>query len=459
MKYYSITSLIMTVLCLQFSCKDFVEIDPPKSSLVQETVFQNNDQATSALTGIYSVMASSTNYASGGTSSISALAGLSADELQGYSATNTPFYQNKLNIENSYIASLYSGPYKTIYTANAILEGLSAPNGVTPPVKAQLEGEAYFIRAFAYFYLTNLYGPVPLQLSTDYRVTQLASRLPEKEVYQQILNDLIKAESLLSDSYPTTGRVRPNKSAAQAMRSRVYLYLKDWSNAEKQATLILDKTGTYSLTAPEGTFLPASKEAIWQLMPAAGSNTQEGSLFILTGTPTVVSLRKDFAENSFETGDKRKSEWIRSLSNTTGTYYYPFKYKIKSAAATAEYSVVLRLAEQYLIRAEARAAQDNLDGAIADLDQIRNRAGLKLISVINPTISKPDLLTAILKERRNELFSEWGHRWLDLKRTGMAQQTLLLSKPGLRPTDLLYPIPLNELRRNPNITQNDSYPK
>ena len=78
--------------------------------------------------------------------------------------------------------------------------------------------------------------------------------------------------------------------------------------------------------------------------------------------------------------------------------------------------MVMRLAEQFLIRAEARAMQGDLEGAIADLDMIRGRAGLPLIADINAGISKEELLTSILEQRKKELFTEWGHRWLDIKR-------------------------------------------
>ena len=114
--------------------------------------------------------------------------------------------------------------------------------------------------------------------------------------------------------------------------------------------------------------------------------------------------------------------------------------------------MVLRLAEQYLIRAEARVNQEKLEEGLIDLNKVRSRSNASLIQS-NDTESA---LEAIQNERRLELFNEWGHRWLDLKRTDTAIETLSF-KPGWQTTDLFYPIPEQELLRNPNMTPNDGY--
>jgi len=118
---------------------------------------------------------------------------------------------------------------------------------------------------------------------------------------------------------------------------------------------------------------------------------------------------------------------------------------------------VLRLAEQYLIRAEARAKQGKIADAIGDLDEIRGRAGIERLADINPTIVKEELLGKILEERRMELFTEWGHRWLDLKRTDKATEILGENNPFWENTDVLYPIPSEERMKNPNLSQNNGY--
>lgn len=441
------------------SCKKFLEIESPKASVEQSNIFTSDDMASSAMIGVYQAMSNNT-YASGNLGSVTVLGGLSSDELIAYnSEAIIQFYDNQLNPQNTYLnSSLYGKLNMSIYTCNAIIEGLNAPNRLTRAVKMQLEGEAKFVRAFAYFYLINLFGAVPLQLVTDYRITQTASRSPIGEVYKQILADLISAEGLLADDYVTTERVRPNKSTVQALLARTYLFLEDWNNAEKYASVVIEKTGTYSLVNLDDVFIKNSKEAIWQIIPRISTNTNEGLTFILTATPTnSVSLDKNFAINGFELNDKRKISWIRSFTNNTGTYYYPFKYKVKSSSTVTEYSMVFRFAEQFLIRSEARAKNNKLLGAIDDLDVIRGRAGIALIKVSRPNISKEELLNVIYNERKVELFTEWGHRWLDLKRTNRANTVLMSLKPGWQSTDVLYPIPSNEINRNLNIVQNEGY--
>jgi hypothetical protein len=134
-------------------------------------------------------------------------------------------------------------------------------------------------------------------------------------------------------------------------------------------------------------------------------------------------------------------------------YYYPYKYKSLVFGANAEYYTLLRLAEQYLIRAEARAEQGNVSGAQADINVIRNRAGLG-----NTTAGdQASLLAAVAQERRIELNCEWGHRWLDLKRTGTASAVLGAEKTTWTATGILWPIPSSEISANSNLVQNAGY--
>jgi len=130
----------------------------------------------------------------------------------------------------------------------------------------------------------------------------------------------------------------------------------------------------------------------------------------------------------------------------------------------SEYFMVLRLGEQYLIRAEARVRLGNLNGAIDDLDKIRTRAGLTPVATSNPGISQSALIDKILHEKQVELFSEWGHRWLDLKRTGKIDEVMQVVNPfktngsvQWQPHQALYPLPYTELQRAPNLVQNPGY--
>jgi hypothetical protein len=160
-----------------------------------------------------------------------------------------------------------------------------------------------------------------------------------------------------------------------------------------------------------------------------------------------------FLIGAFETGDQRFQKWVGVSVVGSQTFYYPYKYKNKYAPPTIEDYMVLRLGEQYLIRAEAAAQLGNTGPALADLNQVRQRAGL----TGSTAVTKDEILTAIMHERQTELFTEWGNRWLDLKRTGLASTVLGAEKMGWNATDTLYPVPNTQRQLNYLLTQNPGY--
>lgn len=447
-----ISAVCFFVLVLTLpACDGFLDVGVPRTQLVSATAFDNEGTARSALLAIYSEMMSvQQGFASGGSFSMSVLAGLSADELAVRAAQDrVDFQENNLVAANDIVrASVWAPAYKYIYYANAFLEGLSASAKLTPEVKHKFEGEARFLRAFIYFYLTNLFGDIPLILGTDYETNNVAGKASSPEVYRQIIADLDEAQQLLPATFEHDdlyGRTRAGKYAAKALLARVYLYLGDWAKAETLATAVIG-AGYYDLVDIDKVFLARNNdEAIWQLMPVYdGLATFEPMVFF--GEEAV--LTQDLL-NQFGLEDPRLYLWILPLDTAS----IPYKYKsFDPAEAAAEYSMVLRLAEQYLIRAEARAHQggDLLAMGADDLNAIRGRAGISGVDRNN--ITQAELLDAIALERRRELFSEWGHRWLDLKRTGRADAVLgNLKGSKWQPTDALYPIPASEIVQNPNL--------
>ncbi len=439
------------------SCKKFVTIPPPQDQVVSATVFNDDNTATAAVVGIYSqMMANGSNLMTG---ALTVYPGLSADEIHNVKSSGIydPFAGNSLLNTNATVLSyLWKPSYTFIYQANACLEGLTASTGVSAAVKKQLTGECLFVRAWCYFYLTGLFGDVPLETTTNYLTNEVEPRSSAAKVLQQIISDLDSAQTLLVPAYPVTGPIRPNKWAAAALQARAYLYQKSWPAAEAAATAVIN-SGMYSLVRDlNAVFLGNSPEAILQLIPVAfGANAPDGQIFIPASTTAIpVYSIPDYTLAAFETGDQRKNAWIKSTTVGGNTYYYPYKYKIRSGFTVTEYNMVERLAELYLIRAEARAQQNNTAGATADLDTIRVRAGLL------PLPSAPDqaaCLLAVEQERRIELFAEWGHRWLDLRRTGRIDAVLGAEKSDWAPTDALYPIPFNEIQKNVFLTQNPGY--
>lgn len=439
-------------------CKKIVEVPQPKNVINTATVFTTDANASSTVAGIYSTMSTLAGSGFG----LNVYGGLCADELTNYSsgANTIQFYQNGILPTNSDLnSSFWSAYYQLIFAANSIMDGLNNSNSVSAPVKKQLMGEAKFIRAFCHFYLVNLFGAVPIVTTTDYKINAVIKRSSVDSVYAQIVSDLKVAKSLLASDYSFSHgeKVRPNQGVASALLARVYLYMRDWQHAQEEASLIISNTTDYSL-APNlnNVFLANSSEAIWQLIPVGGG-TAEASTFILSGAPNLAAI-SDQLLSAFEVGDLRRANWIDSV-NADKWYYYPFKYKVISDPNLPEYSMVLRLAEQYLIRAEARAQLDDTDGAAGDLNVIRNRAGL----FNTAATTKEDLLAAISHEHQTELFTEMADRWLDLKHTGNVNSIMngvTTQKGGSwKPGYQLWPIPQVQLQNDPNMAhdQNPDY--
>ncbi len=447
---------VFIIIFLISSCKKFVDISLPVNQVTASNVFSSDATATAAVVGIYSRMMNSGLYFFNG--GLTLYPACSADEILRTSPDeNTdPFYYNAIPSTSSVVQNdLWRTAYQVIYQSNDCLEGLLNSTGVTEQVKQQLMGEVKFVRAFTYFYLINLFGDVPLELTTDYRQNASAERTSAQQVYQQVINDLKDAETLLNGQYVTNEPLRPCKWTAAAMLARVYLYTENWSGAQAESSKVIN-SGAYSLVKDlTAVFLADSPEAIWQLYPVLpGRNTAEAQIFIPAANHKPTYALTAFLLNSFEDADKRKLYWIDSTVINNKTYCFPYKYKVKTGTAKTEYNMVLRFAEQFLIRAGARAEQNNVSDAIDDINKIRNRAGL---NALPKTLTKTECLAAINQERRHEFFSEWGHRWFDLKRTAQADSVLGSEKPNWNSTDVLYPIPFNEIELNQNLTQNPGY--
>lgn len=463
---YTLFIILIALFLGQLSCENWVEIDVPGHKIVSETVFNTDETANSAVVGIYNELFNS-DFSNGDFRSITLLGGLSGDNLQTTVTNNAliEFGENNILINNSHNLRLWSSAYNIIYMCNAIIHGLQTHEGVSAKLKEKLIGEVRFVRAFSYFYLVNLYGEVPLIQTTDYRVNALASKTTREKIYEAIIGDLENAKEVLGDTYQDGERIRPIKLSAIALLARVYLHLQDWDKAETLSGQVIESSNNYTLLNNlDEVFLTNSQEAIWQISPIGrgilSTITNEARIFIITSPPpnsqTPVSLSEDFI-STYQTEDARLSHWVGEFNAEDRTYYYPFKYKSRSSEEIMEYSMVMRLAEQYLIRAEARTRQGKLTSAIDDLDKIRERANLDLIANIAPEIGQGPLLDSIIIERRRELFGEWGHRWLDLKRTGEATEVLSAKKTSWQETDILYPIPEEEINTNPNLTQNNGY--
>nr|WP_199001394.1 RagB/SusD family nutrient uptake outer membrane protein [Flavobacterium sp. ASV13] len=456
-KKFRLESLALSSVLI-VSCSNFTDIDLPASQLSSDAVFENKGAADAAMTDIYSKIREK-GLLTGSRSGLSGQLGLYTDELQFYGLSGTSqsnFYSNTLFASGSEISELWNSSYNQVYATNAVLEGVARSASLNASEKSQLKGEALFVRGLVHFYLSNTFGAVPFLTSTNYKLNSTASAIPEKQAYILIKKDLEEASALLPADYIESERVRPNKFAALALLARVCLYMELWEEASNNASAVINQTGLYKWPlSNEGVFLKESTSTIWQLMPSkAGSNTYEGNIFIfLQGPPPNTAVTADLA-NAFTSTDLRKKNWLKAVTNGTTVWFHAYKYKQRSSTPTSvEYSIVLRLAEQYLIRSESRAHFSDLIGAKEDLNKVRTLAGLSDTSAQ----TSQQIIDAVLEERRLELFTEFGHRFFDLKRTARLDSRLSPIKPQWKSKCRVLPIPQSELLLNPNLTQNADY--
>jgi len=479
----------VAVLILSLSaCRKFVSIDPPTHALVQETVFKDAKTTAAAIRQTYFLIAGS-NYGTHGTST-SVLNALYPDE---YRLTTSHIglnmiYTNAPDAVESIFTVFWNNSYADIYRTNVIIEGLEAYGAsIEKSIKDHMIGEAKFLRAYVYFQLVNVYGDVPLILSTDYEKNRLLPRTAQGLVYKQIIKDLTEAKALMRSDYldwdnttVTTTRLRATKEVAAALLSRVYLYSGQWDKAETEATEVISASTVYTLEPiPADAFNVASKETLLAFDDQGGRRPRAASIYVLNAdpnnstSPNAIGVISDTLFNSFEAGDNRKRDWIGVF--TTGGNSYHFANKYRSSTTLTQYDCAMRLAEVYLIRAEARLEQGLRDLAIDDLNVIRGRARGEASTVVpNPlpelpyTLTEEQIRKAMEKERFTELFIE-GHRWFDLKRwkglnnpaISRADEVMpaIAAKKGTtwQPHLKLLPIPQKQLELNVNLEQNKGY--
>lgn len=352
--------------------------------------------------------------------------------------------------ENSIVDGMWAANYDGINRVNYILYQLPTIADLSQAEFDEYVGEALFIRALLHFNLTVYFGGVPVKTlpTTDLGSINVArNTLPE--VYSQILADLIVAKAKLPKN-KVTGRA--NAFSASALLAKVYLTLFQLSGIPASADSAIAEAGRviseggYSLPAFGTLYDPASptSESIFEIVYDAQNYNRLAQYFYSRD----LSGRYEFAPTegliqSFETNDQRLASTVAYDKNNK-----PYGIKYNEVAAGNDRVYVFRLAEMYLIRAEALAYSNGDITAIQeDINIVRNRAGL-------PNTTAADiagLKQAIEDECRHEFAFE-GHRWPDLVRTNRAATVL-----GINPDFMLFPIPLSELQTNDLMVKNPGY--
>jgi hypothetical protein len=429
------------------ACNSPLDVDPT-ASIDSETALSTPRGIELGLNGAYSTLQDGDLYGQ----EEMVFPDLYADNLDftGTFQTHREFGLRNVTTSNGAILAHWSTLYEGINQVNNVLEAVEVV-ALTPAQHDQLRGEALFIRALNYSLLVKYFGDVPLVLTASRGVGEesLVSRDPVADVYAQIVTDLTEAATLLA---PDRNHGRATQGAAQALLARVYLETGNNTGARDMATAVITNT-EYDLNANFSTNWTTknSEESIFELQYSINDGNNQAFWFY----PQSLGGRWGYAPsldlfNAFEAGDARRDASIQL--NATGCANPPCRYADKyfRIATSDDNVVVLRLAEMYLIRAEANARLGAAEQTVRDdLDILRNRAGLADLDPV--TVTGPALMDAILQERRVELAFE-GHRFFDLRRFGVAETVLALA-----PNRLLFPIPQGERDVNINLSQNPGY--
>jgi hypothetical protein len=430
------------------SCSKILDVSPT-DSVPAETAIENAVGAERALIGCYNSLQSTSLYGR----NLIITGDLAADNLI-WTGTTLEFGQihNKpIPAENAIVDGFWSASYDGINRVNSLVDRLAVLTDLSTDSYNHLMGEALFLRGLFYLNLVTYFGDVPLRIKP---VTDLSSfdikRSPREDVYNQIISDLTQAVSML-DINKITGFA--DKNAATALLARTYLQKyhltgnADMAVAAAQSASLVIESGKYSIdTSFANLFVPSkiSSESIFEVKFDVQNYTRLAQYFYtrdssgryeIAPTPDIINL--------YDSSDLRAKSQIRLDKNQK-----PYVVKYNDIDGGTDHVYVLRLAEMYLIRAEALAfTNSNITQINADLNRVRKRAG---IDAVNST-SFNELIDLIALENRREFAFE-GHRWSDLVRTGKAEQVL-----GINTNYTLFPIPLSEIQTNKLVDQNPGY--
>lgn len=394
---------------------------------------------------------------------------------------------------NAGVLDLWRGPYPGILYCNLVIQNVPGINMDTT-LRNRIVGEAKFLRANYYFILVRFFGDVPLILESQTPASSnyYPKRTPVAQIYQQIIQDLNDAITLLPprETYSGSDIGRASKGAAIGTLAKVYLTLGQY---DKVVPLCQQVTALgYALnTNYADNFNPAtknSKESLFEIQYSG--STQYGFFDDLNQaswtSPFMGPRNTNFVGgaygwnqptqefvDSYEPGDLRKDLTIlyqgcpdfngnvySSSYSTTG--YNVRKFLVPTTIASqynnsSEDFPVLRYADVLLMQAEAMNELGQTAQAAAPLNLVRERAGLP---DIQSGLSQNDFRIAVLHERRMELAFE-GQRWFDLIRINNGQYGISflqsIGHTNVSAKNLLMPIPLAEIQANANLIQNNGY--
>ncbi len=343
------------------------------------------------------------------------------------------FNKNSVEQDNRFLEEIWTTPYIAINRCNTAIFYTNNFDQITETKRDEYLAELRFLRALNYFNLTRLFKDLPLKLKPTMDTEDLNVPLSDQSIiYEQILEDLNFANNKIENTDPYYA----TDLAVKTLLAKVYLEIEDYEKANNYADLVISGDKELLESFDELFTIENNSESIFEL--SFTETLTDKNRLAEYCYPNNLGGRYEIAPeitliNSFEDEDVRKDLF---LGNT------PYCNKYESLTSGADNVYIFRLAELYLIRAEANARlQRNLTEVNNDINKIRLRAGLNNIF----SSSYSELLDFIESERKHEFAFE-GHRRFDLVRTGKASSVLGISKE-----DCYFPIPLSEINTNNQI--------
>ena len=486
MKFKLIMMLPIVSCLLTISCEDALETSP-ESSLTSENAFNDLGGIEAALVGVYESFQSAEYYVW----DFMLLGDIRSDN--GYAGGDDPEISQmdllQISPNNERIFTNWSNIYNAISKANTVLDRvvLIEDSALSEERRNQIRGEALFLRAYHYFTLVKTYGEVPLITELPESLNPEDTQVPKSPIpviYNQILEDLDEAISLLPEVFDSQGiiKARATSGAAHALAAKVNAQspAKDYEETLRHIEAVEASAANYQLIDYAQLFDGVnenSAESIIEIQYTGGDEGNFGPQLLL---PFSVSgdLWRKFATPSVDLinaynalGDTVRRDatilfesapWVDEYWGNSFESVIPFGFKWKNANgfASADNTYLLRYGDIVLLKAEALNETNNLQQAVVEVNRIRRRAELPELSA-EESSSKEVLKSVILNERRLELAYE-GHRWDDLSRNGVLIETMnSLNEIDLRTGNRVnynmteekrfLPIPLRELDRNPAL--------
>jgi hypothetical protein len=484
------------------SCKDALQIEP-QQSIDAGSAYNTSQKVSAAVVGAYARLDDPRLY---GTDLI-LVPELMGEQGAGYTVWNGSFQNyNQLyrrtqisNISNA--QGIWTQAYNAINQCNLILANLAAVTDAGQ--RAQFEGEAEFIRGTMYFELVRLFAQqyvpggangqdgVPINLTAVTTTEQADTKLARSTV-QQVYTQVIKDLQLAIQKLPTQNVTRASKYSAEAMLARVYLQQGNYTAARAMADDVIANSGASLQGSVAAVFANRnSSESLFEIQqndqnnagtsndglatyfagysPTGDQNILygRGDVYITGVVPPNPYYSKNFTDNFtgfaalYDSLDARGPDTLTILSTKKLMYISDGNNKT-GRLRTSKWRTygqnipIIRLAEMYLIRAEADVRSGNAASALADVNRLRARSGA--IALTSATLAD------VLQERQLELAFE-GLRLHDLKRVdaivvpAVTATATTPASPAIRASDPRYilPIPLREINNNSLLTQNSGY--